>query len=71
MAAILKFQVAVGGLLSSDYQRLLMPISMLVSPNTPQYHLTAPLASKNTFKGGVDCDFTFLILNSVYFAVGA
>ena len=43
MAGILKFQVAVGGLLSSDPQRLLMAIFMLVSPNKPVYHLTAPL----------------------------
>ena len=50
MAAILKFQVAVGGLLSSDHQRLLMPIFMLVSPNKPLYHLTAPLRCRPSWK---------------------
>ena len=50
MAAILKFQVAVGGLLSSDPLRLLMPISMLVSPNKPLYHVTAPLRCRPSWK---------------------
>ena len=50
MAAILTFQVAVGGLLSCDPQRLLMPIFMLVSPNKPLYHLTARLRCRPSWK---------------------
>ena len=44
MAAILLFQVSVGGLLSSDPQRLLMPIFMLVSANKHLYQFIAVVA---------------------------